>query len=257
MTDTEIERPSKRYCAIARPLSVSVPTSAPLLAPAPIDLTRPAIKAAALDIQHLLRDPFPQGSVGIPFTVTKPRLMNLHKLLPGLMTLGHTKLTALITESARCGALDSVVFMRVECHVPVVKAQSKAETTFSPGTLVFLHQLFPEAGFDKFTPCGDWRFPVFGGGAQTLKDAIEQKDPLRLIKLLLYCPTVPEFLSCDVHEVLKAIPLDEMRHFFLRLLQDFMTETERKMHGPVYGGVFDKQGHVIPERLPNEEDDDM
>lgn len=251
MTETADERPIKRFRATARPPSVAAPAPARK----PIDLTRPSIKAADLDIQHLLRDPFPQGSVGIPFTVTKPRLMNLHKLLPVLKTLDREKCMALITESARCGALDSVVFMCVECHGRVAKAHSKAETTFSPGTLVFLHQLFPEAGFDKFTACGDWRFPMFGGGAQTLKEAIEQKDPLQLIKLLLYSPIVPEFLPCDVHNVLKAIQLDEMRHFFLRLLQDFMTEDERNEHGPVYGGVFDKQGHVIPERVPKEEDD--
>lgn len=195
-------------------------------------------------IEFHLRDPLMSGAMA--FTVTKPRIINLHKLVNMIRVLTADEAVALLDEAVRCGALDSVLFLLIEANCTpdsITKISARCETQGAPGVLVFFHQLFPHAECN-FTALNSWRFPNFGGTYLTLQDALRACDPVATIKHLLYTPT-REFLSQEQKKIIQDMEVDECRHFFVRLLQDWMSQQD----GVALGGVFDKAGMVIPDRL--------
>lgn len=176
-------------------------------------------------VMELAREPFPRGHS--PFTVTKNRIGNLYKLWPSISLLTMEQRCLVFTEVVRCGALDSIVFLMAHglCDEQSIQpapgnGPSKSETIGTPGVLTFLHQLFPNQGFNRLASHGTWMFGAFGCKYPTLEYAIHARDPLAVVRMMVFEPH-SDSLTYGEASALRNILNDEERAFFTWLLRDW------------------------------------
>lgn len=196
-------------------------------------------------VSRLLTEPEPRGFM--PFPALKNRILNLHKVESTLVTMSLDQRRLVFIKAIESGALDTIAFMLFEslCDENTVGEGDsiclKSDVVQATSFLVFYTQLFPKVNFRSEVA---WRFPSFGDESiTTLEKAIVACDPMAALRVLIFLPR-SEGLSDREKAALKSIRCDEMRHFFVRLLCDFLSDACMVQIWGV-AGPYDVNGMVV------------
>ena len=179
-------------------------------------------------IIKLVQEPFPEGFMA--FTVTKKRILNMHKAKDTIASLSRDAVSRVFTEAVQCGSMDVAIFMMTNffnCIMVRGAAPPRMETQIVPGMVPFLHRLLPDKRFYRFRfTKPKWTFPAFGGNYPSMYDAVVACDPYAVINKLVF-EAMEQTVGDDVVEALDTIPIDEMRHFFKWILWDWLPHRAR------------------------------